>query len=221
MITLNGQKMAKSLGNTIMLHEFFSGDNKLLDQAYEPLTIRFFILQAHYRSTLDFSNEALIAAQKGYSKLKNALGVAKELSLSWNSDSQEVAAKIAKWSGELADAMNDDMNTALTIATLFDMSAYINGLKNGQEKLIPSQAEHEKVTQLFATYFEDVLGLGSEASNNHSAEILNDVMDVLLELRSSAKQNKDYSTADAIRDKLKAIGVTIMDGKDGADWQVD
>ena len=221
MITLNGQKMAKSLGNTIMLNEFFSGKNDLLEQAYGPLTIRFFILQAHYRSTLDFSNEALIAAQKGYSKLRTALAVAKELSLNWNSDSQEVAAKIAKWSDELADAMNDDMNTALTIATLFDMSSYINGLKNGQEKLIPSKEEFERVTQLFSAYFEEVLGLGSEASNNHSAEILNDVMDVLLELRSSAKQNKDYSTADAIRDKLKVIGVTIMDGKDGAAWQVE
>ncbi|MBP9153069.1 MAG: cysteine--tRNA ligase [Flavobacteriales bacterium] len=221
MITLNGQKMAKSLGNTIMLHEFFSGKNELLDQAYDPLTIRFFILQAHYRSTLDFSNEALIAAQKGYSKLKTALAVAKELSLNWNSDSQKVANKIATWSDELADAMNDDMNTALTIATLFEMSSYINGLKNGQEKLIPSKAEFEQVTQLFTAYFEEVLGLGSEANGNQSAEILNDVMNVLLELRSTAKQNKDYSTADAIRDKLKAIGVTIMDGKDGADWQVD
>jgi cysteinyl-tRNA synthetase len=221
MITLNGQKMAKSLGNTIMLHEFFSGDNKLLEQAYDPLTIRFFILQAHYRSTLDFSNEALIAAQKGYSKLKTALSAAKELSLNWNADSQEVANKIATWSDELADAMNDDMNTALTIATLFDMSSYINGLKNGQEKLIPSKTEFEQIIQLFGAYFEEVLGLGSEAKGNQSAEILNDVMDVLLELRNSAKQNKDYSTADAIRDKLKAIGVTIMDGKDGADWQVD
>ncbi|MCF8460053.1 MAG: cysteine--tRNA ligase [Flavobacteriales bacterium] len=221
MITLNGQKMAKSLGNTIMLHEFFSGNNTLLEQAYDPLTIRFFILQAHYRSTLDFSNEALIAAQKGYSKLKTAIAVAKELSLNWNSDSLEVANKIAAWSDELADAMNDDMNTALTIATLFEMSSYINGLKNGQEKLIPSKSEFEQITQLFVAYFEEVLGLGSEANGNQSAEILNDVMDVLLELRSSAKQNKDYSTADAIRDKLKAIGVTIMDGKDGADWQVD
>ncbi|MCF8275270.1 MAG: cysteine--tRNA ligase [Flavobacteriales bacterium] len=220
MITLNGQKMAKSLGNTIMLHEFFSGDNKLLDQAFDPMTIRFFILQAHYRSTLDFSNEALLAAQKGYSKLRSALATARELSLNWNQDTPEVAAKIAKWSEECTEAMNDDMNTSLTIATLFDISSYINGLKNGQEKLIPSKNEFEQVVALFASYFEDVLGLGSNVSDGQSGKTLNDVMDVLLDLRSIAKQNKDYNTADAIRDKLKAIGVTIMDGKDGADWQL-
>jgi cysteinyl-tRNA synthetase len=221
MITLNGQKMAKSLGNTIMLHEFFSGDNALLEQSYDPLTIRFFILQAHYRSTLDFSNEALIAAQKGYSKLKNALTVARGLSLNSTADSRPVAEKISKWSSELSDAMNDDMNTALTIASLFDMASYINGLKNGQEKLIPSKGQFDQVIELFSAYFEDVLGLSGGDSGSSNTETLNDVMDVLLELRSTAKQNKDYGTADAIRDKLKAIGVTIMDGKDGADWQID
>jgi len=221
MITLNGQKMAKSLGNTIMLHEFFSGDNELLHQPYDPLSIRFFILQAHYRSTLDFGNEPLIAAQKGYSKLKTALASARSLTIGWKSESEEVASLITKWSDECAAAMNDDMNTALTIATLFDMASYINGLKNVQEKRIPSKAQFEEITNLFTAYFEDILGLGIESAGGQNAEVLNDVMDVLLELRTTAKQNKDYGTADAIRDKLKAIGVTIMDGKDGADWQVD
>ena len=117
--------------------------------------------------------------------------------------------------------MNDDMNTALTIATLFDMASYINGLKNVQEKRIPSKAQFEEIINIFAAYFEDVLGLGSESTGSQNVEVLDDVMDVLLELRTTAKENKDYGTADAIRDKLKAIGVTIMDGKDGADWQVD
>lgn len=221
MITLNGQKMAKSLGNTIMLHEFFSGDNPLLERAYEPLTIRFFILQAHYRSTLDFSNEALQAAQKGYTKLRTALATAHTLNIKWGSDNQAVEEKLTRWSDECENAMNDDMNTSLTIASLFDMASYINGLKNAQESSIPSKGQFDRIVALFATYFEDVLGLGSAVSDSGSADTLKDVMAVLLELRSTAKTNKDYSTADAIRDQLKAVGITIMDGKDGADWQLD
>ena len=221
MITLNGQKMAKSLGNTIMLHEFFSGDNELLESSYEPLTIRFFILQAHYRSTLDFGNEALQAAQKGYSKLRTSLSTAQDLSVEWGSDSEAMNERIEGWKRSCADAMNDDMNTALTIATLFDISSFINALKNGQEKQTPSKSEFEQVIQIFSTYFEDVLGLGSEQSTEKSGAALDDVMGVLLNLRSQAKANKDYGTADAIRDQLKEIGIAIMDGKDGADWQID
>lgn len=222
MITLNGQKMAKSLGNTIMLHEFFSGDNKLLNQPYDPLTIRFFILQAHYRSTLDFGNEPLLAAKKGYAKLKTALAHARSLTVNAQENNTEVAALITKWKNDCAAAMNDDLNTAQTIATLFDVASYINTLKNGQGKAVASQAQLQEIVDLFAVYFEDILGLGGEAAGGiQNTEVLEDVMNVLLELRTTAKQNKDYDTADAIRNKLKAIGVTIMDGKDGADWQVD
>jgi cysteinyl-tRNA synthetase len=117
--------------------------------------------------------------------------------------------------------MNDDMNTSLTIATLFEMASYINGLKNAQESNSPSKAQFDRVIALFATYFEDVLGLGSATTDSGSADTLKDVMAVLLELRNSAKAKKDYGTADAIRDQLKAVGITIMDGKDGADWQLD
>ena len=117
--------------------------------------------------------------------------------------------------------MNDDMNTALTIAELFDVSSYINALKNGQEKQIPSKSEFDRVVSLFSAYFEDVLGLGSEQSTEKSGAALDDVMSVLLSLRTKAKADKDYATADAIRDQLKEIGIAIMDGKDGADWQMD
>lgn len=221
MITLNGQKMAKSLGNTIMLHQFFSGEHELLDQAYEPLTIRFFILQAHYRSTLDFGNEALQAAQKGYNRLNNALNAARSLELNWVGDSPETKSRIDKWKQELENAMNDDLNTALAIATLFDMASYVNALKNGQEKMIPSKDEFAQVKELFTTYFEDVLGLKGNAAGNQSADKLDEVMSVLLDLRNAAKTNKDYATADAIRDQLKSVGITVMDGKEGADWQLD
>lgn len=220
MITLNGQKMAKSLGNTIMLHEFFSGKHELLEEAYEPLTIRFFILQAHYRSTLDFSNEALQAARKGYQKLNKALGVAKSLQLKWSDQPTELSAKLETWKDELSGAMNDDLNTALAIASLFDMASYINALKNGQEESVPSQEEFSSALALFQTYFEDVLGLGGDVSSQSDAnDKLDDVMKLLLEIRTEAKSKKDFTTADAIRDHLKEIGITVMDGKDGADWQ--
>jgi cysteinyl-tRNA synthetase len=221
MITLDGQKMAKSLGNTIMLNEFFSGKNELLEMAYDPLAIRFFVLQAHYRSTLDFSNEALQAAQKGYNKLKQALATAQSLDMKWAAQASGVNMKIEAWSNELVSAMDDDMNTALTIAALFDMASYINGLKNKQEKLIPSRSEFDQITSLFSVYFEGILGLGGGGSTGQNEEVLDDVMSVLLDIRTNAKANKDYGTADAIRDQLKEIGIVIMDGKDGADWQID
>jgi cysteinyl-tRNA synthetase len=221
MITLDGQKMAKSLGNTIMLNEFFSGEHELLEMAYDPLAIRFFVLQAHYRSTLDFSNEALQAAQKGYNKLKQALATAESLDMKWAAEASGVKMKIEDWNNELVSAMDDDMNTALTIASLFDMTSYINGLKNKQEKLIPSRSEFDQITSLFSLYFEDILGLGGGGSTGQNKEVLDDVMSVLLDIRTNAKTNKDYGTADAIRDQLKEIGIVIMDGKDGADWQID
>jgi cysteinyl-tRNA synthetase len=221
MITLNGQKMAKSLGNTIMLHQFFSGDHPLLEQSYDPLTIRFFILQAHYRSTLDFGNEPLLAAQKGYLKLKAALKTLRSMTFDGAIDNSQVTSRIAEWTEACASSMNDDLNTAQLIAALFDMASYINGLKNKQEKDIPSAAQLQAFAKVYESYFCDVLGLDAGAENDNSATVLNDVMNVLLDLRGSAKQNKDYATADAIRDKLKAVGITIMDGKDGADWQAD
>jgi cysteinyl-tRNA synthetase len=221
MITLNGQKMAKSLGNTIMLHEFFSGEHKLLEKAYDPLTIRFFILQAHYRSTLDFGNEPLQAAEKGYAKLRNANELIGSLSLDWSAGNTSATERINDWETRLADAMNDDLNTALAIATLFELASFANALKNGQEKTIPSKEEFARFAALFRVYFEDVLGLGSERTDSKSAEVLDDVMQLLLRLRNTAKQNKDYATSDTIRNELKSMGISIMDSKDGSDWQLD
>ncbi|MDP6908180.1 MAG: cysteine--tRNA ligase [Flavobacteriales bacterium] len=221
MITLNGQKMAKSLGNTIMLHEFFSGENDLLEKAYSPLTIRFFILQAHYRSTLDFGNEPLQAAEKGYSKLKKAYDTMKTLSLNWGEASKQFNTRMKNWEDNCQDAMNDDMNTALTIASLFDMTSYVNALKNNQESQIPSKDEFLALKQLFSSYFVEVLGLDGESEGDQKAEVLDDVMKVLIGIRDQAKQNKDYGTADSIRDNLNAIGITIMDSKNGSNWQLD
>jgi len=221
MITLNGQKMAKSLGNTIMLHEFFSGEHKLLEKAYDPLTIRFFILQAHYRSTLDFGNEPLQAAEKGYAKLKNAHELIGNLNLNWSSANTSNTERLNDWETRLADAMNDDLNTALTIATLFELASFVNALKNGQEKTIPSKEEFSRFGALFNVYFDDVLGLGSERTDSRSAEVLDDVMQLLLRIRNTAKLNKDYATSDTIRNELKLMGISIMDSKDGSDWQLE
>jgi cysteinyl-tRNA synthetase len=223
MITLNGQKMAKSLGNTIMLHEFFSGKNVLLEKAYDPMTIRFFILQAHYRSTLDFGNEALQAAEKGFAKLKNALGIFNsDLHLAWSDEITSLNARTLDWQDRLKVCMDDDLNTAQTIAVLFEMATYINSLKNGQEKEIPRQIELAQTVSLYAQYFDNVLGLSAGTDiGSRSAELLDGVMHLLLDIRVNAKANKDFATTDSIRNALRGLGIKVMDGKEGSEWSLE
>ncbi len=223
MITLNGQKMAKSLGNTIMLHEFFSGKNVLLEKAYDPMTIRFFILQAHYRSTLDFGNEALQAAEKGFTKLKNALGIFNsDLHLAWSDEITSLNARTLDWQDRLKVCMDDDLNTAQTIAVLFEMATYINSLKNGQEKEIPRQIELAQTVSLYAQYFDNVLGLSAGTDiGSRSAELLDGVMHLLLDIRVNAKANKDFATTDSIRNALRGLGIKVMDGKEGSEWSLE
>jgi cysteinyl-tRNA synthetase len=222
MITLNGQKMAKSLGNTIMLNEFFSGENPLLEKAYDPMTIRFFILQAHYRSTLDFSNEALQAAEKGFSKLKNAQTILADLKLNWGTGTEAMDKRISGWADELKARMDDDLNTAQTIAVLFEMATFVNALKNGQEKEIPSEAQLTRLREIYSTFFSDVLGLNAGTdTGGRATEALDGTVRLLLDMRIKAKADKDFATADGIRNALKEIGITVMDGKDGSDWTLE
>jgi cysteinyl-tRNA synthetase len=223
MITLNGQKMAKSLGNTIMLHQFFNGDHPLLAQAYDPMTIRFFILQAHYRSTLDFGNEALQAAEKGLSKLRNVKGVLTGTSLAWGSASVAMSERVVSWALRLKAAMDDDLNTAQAIAVLFDISSYVNALKNGQEKVVPSKEEFLELRDIFCAYFDGVLGLGVTVADDGSrvGVVLDGVVKLLLDMRVKAKTDRDFATADGIRNALKEVGITVMDGKDGSDWAME
>lgn len=223
MITLNGQKMAKSLGNTIMLHEFFSGKNALLEKAYDPMTIRFFILQAHYRSTLDFGNEALQAAEKGLSKLRNAKEILASRSLAWGASTKAMAERIVNWAERLKAAMDDDLNTAQTLAVLFDISTYVNTLKNGQEKSIPAKEELTELSDIFCAYFDGVLGLGVTIAEDRSriGVVLDGVVQLLLDMRVKAKADKDFATSDGIRNALKGLGITVMDGKDGSDWNLE
>ena len=214
MITLNGQKMGKSLGNAISLEDFFSGHHPLLEKAYSPMTIRFFMLQAHYRSTLDFSNEALQASEKGLDRLMKAVGKIETLSVSETSE-----VNIEELSKNCFSAMADDMNSPIALSYLFEGVKIINSVYDGKTSI--TLADREALKLLFHTYVIDIFGLKEEsqpeAGNNN---ILNEVVGLLMNLRLEAKTNKDWVLSDKIRNKLTVIGFDIKDTKDGASWDL-
>lgn len=212
MITINGQKMGKSLGNFITLDEFFTGSHALLAQAYSPMTIRFFILQAHYRSTVDFSNEALQAAEKGYYRLMQAYKTLKNLTASKSS-----SIAVNDYMQKCYDAMNDDMNTPIVISHLFEMAKVINTVNDKKATL--TQDDIDSMKAVFDTFVFGVMGLKDESSVDNSA-LIDGLMGMVLEMRATAKANKDWATSDKIRDALSALGVTVKDGKDGAVWEI-
>lgn len=213
MITINGQKMGRSLGNFITLDELFAGDHKLLEQAYGPMTIRFFILQAHYRSTLDFSNEALQAAEKGYHRLMKAMEQLDALK-----PGSESTIDVAALSDRCHKAMEDDMNTAMLIGHLLGAVPQINNLADTKENL--TKADLENLKSLYHSYVFSVLGLTPPLVSGPSDEITGHLMALILKLRQEAKINRDFQTADRIRDGLSDLGITVKDRKDGADWEI-
>ena len=213
MITINGQKMGKSLGNFITLPELFSGNHPKLDRAYSPMTIRFFILQAHYRSTVDFSNEALQAAEKGFSKLMEAY---KALNRIAGNPGATEASGISDLRQKCYDAMNDDFATPTVISHLFEATKIINSAADGKLKL--SQVDIDELKFVFDTFLFGILGMRDEAGGSNTA-LLDGLMQVILDIRATAKANKDWTTSDRIRDSLTALGITVKDGKDGATWQ--
>lgn len=214
MITIGGQKMGKSLGNFITLDEFFSGSHKLLSQAFSPMTIRFFILQAHYRSTVDFSNEALLASEKGLNRLLDAYARIDKVPVSETS-----SVDIASIRQKCYDALNDDLNSAITISYLFDIATTINSAIGGTVTL--NQSDIDEIKALFDTFLFDILGIKNEInSNENGQEAFSKAIDLLLQIRSEAKTNKDWATSDKIRDELNKIGFDIKDGKDGAEWKL-
>jgi cysteinyl-tRNA synthetase len=215
MITINGQKMGKSLGNFITLEEFFTGSHKMLEQAYTPMTIRFFILQAHYRGTVDFSNAALQAAEKAYERMMDGWHRLNELKAADKS-----SITLDDYAARCAEAMNDDLNTAQVIATLFDACKVINQVNDGNATL--SQADIETLKSTFQTYAFDVLGLRDDAAggDNVNLEPYRKAVDLLLEMRKAAKANKDWATSDLIRDRLNEAGFDVKDTKDGFEWKV-
>ena len=213
MITINGQKMGKSLGNFITLEELFTGNHKLLAQAYSPMTIRFFILQAHYRSTVDFSNEALQASEKGLQRLMEAYERLGKLTAS--------AASTVDVKGlreKCDEAMNDDLNSPIAISYLFDACKAINSVSDGKATI--SVEDLDELKSVFKLYIEDIFGLKTDAKSDAGTDAYKKAIDLLLNIRLEAKRNKDWGTSDKIRNELTALGFSIKDTKDGFEWNL-
>ena len=216
MITINGKKMGKSYNNVIKLSELFSGNHYMLEQAYHPMVVRFYILQTHYRSTLDFSNEALQAAERAARRLWEAYEVLQKLSHPGNAEAKDDALdkQVTTWINECTDFMNDDFNTAKVIANLFELAPVINGIKGGQIKADAiSAATFALLQSSFKTFLEDILGM--QALQVEQSDKLGKVMSVLIDIRADARKRKDFATSDQIRNKLAEAGVTLKDEKDG------
>ena len=217
MITINGQKMGKSYGNFINLSEFFEGSHKLLTQAYSPMTIRFFILQAHYRSTVDFSNEALQAAEKGLERLTEAVKGLERITPTAQTTGVEGVKDLRE---KCYTAMNDDLNSPIVIAHLFDGARMINTVLDKKATL--SAEDLEELKSVFHLFMYEILGLKEETANNEAREeAYGKVVDMLLEQRMKAKANKDWATSDKIRDELAALGFEVKDTKDGFTWRLN
>ena len=214
MITINGQKMGKSLGNFIKLDEFLSGNHPSLERAYSPMTIRFFMLQAHYRSPLDFSNEALQAAEKGLQKLMKSIETIAKLQPSEKS-TYDIAALEVKF----YDAMNDDFNSPILIAYLFEGVRIINSANDKKESL--TAGDIEKLGKLMNTFVVEILGIIPENDPNKGNQVLDGIMQLVLEIRKNARSNKDFTTSDKIRDELAKVSISVKDTKDGATWSIE
>jgi cysteinyl-tRNA synthetase len=218
MITINGQKMGKSLGNFITLAQFFSGEHESLIQAYSPMTIRFFILQAHYRSTVDFSNEALQASEKGLARLME--GIANLKRITPTAGGSVEMAYVDELRRKCYEAMNDDLNSPIVISHLFDACRVINTVVD--QKATMAGDVLAALTEVFHTFAFDILGLKEETGGGSGREeAFGKVVDMLLEQRMIAKANKDWATSDKIRDNLAALGFEVKDTKDGFTWKLN
>lgn len=212
MLTVNGQKMSKSLGNSFLPQELFAGKHKLLERGYSPMTVRFFMLQAHYRSTLDFSNSALQAAEKGYQRLMNATGLIPTLKTSDKS-----SFNLEELKGNIYAAMNDDFNTPIALAHLFEGASVINSVNDGKETI--SAADKEALQKLFNDFVFSVLGLKEENIGN--SDKVDGLMNLVLELRKDVRAKKDFASSDKIRDQLEKLGIQVKDGKEGTSWTMN
>jgi cysteinyl-tRNA synthetase len=214
MLTVNGTRMSKTAGNGFLPHELFTGNHPLLERGYSPMTVRFFMAQSHYRSTLDFSNEALQAAEKGYKKLMESLSTLEKIA-----PAQTSSVDIETLRNNYYAAMNDDFNSPILIAHLFEAVRIINSAKDGNETL--SAADLETLKQLMHTFVFDVLGLTDETkSAGANSNIISGLMDLIIDIRKTARENKDWAISDKIRDELKAVGVEIKDTKEGVVWKI-
>lgn len=216
MITINGQKMGKSLGNFITLEELFTGKHKILVQAYSPMTIRFFILQAHYRSTLDFSNEALQAAEKGLKRLVQAGNDASKLKSAQNGTAIEGLAELKE---SVYTALCDDLNTPIAIANLFEAVRIVNTIK--EKQTVIREEDKSILRELFEEISVGILGLADEQAASGTGETLRGVVEMILDVRREAKASKDFATSDKIRERLTALGIQIKDTKEGTEWNLN
>jgi cysteinyl-tRNA synthetase len=213
MITIQGQKMGKSLGNFITLGEFFTGNHPLLSKAFGPMTIRFFILQAHYRSTVDFSSEALEASEKGLERLMEGYARLQKITASGSS-----SVDIAGLRKKCEDALADDLNTPMVISALFDSLKSVNLIHDGKETICV--ADLDELKAVFKLYVEDLLGLKTISDAASGTDAYQKAIDLLLNIRLEAKKNKDWATSDKIRNELTALGFEIKDTKDGFEWKL-
>ncbi len=213
MITINGKKMGKSYGNFITLDEFFTGSHPLLTQAFSPMTIRFFILQAHYRSTVDFSNEALQASEKGLERLTDAYARLMKIT-----PSAESTVDVKGMREKCEEAMNDDLNTPIVISYFFEIAKAINTVTDGKGTI--SAEDLEELKSLFQLYLMDILGLKLASDGDSNGDAFKGAVDLLLEIRKQAKANKDWATSDKIRNELTALGFNVKDTKDGYEWSI-
>ncbi|UII20426.1 cysteine--tRNA ligase [Fulvivirga ligni] len=220
MLTVNGQKMSKSLGNSFLPEELFAGDHELLDRGFGPMVVRFFMLQSHYSSTLDFSNEALIAAEKGYKRLMEGFKISKNLEYTKGQVNNDLEASVNQMIDSLFANMGDDFNTAKTLAVLFEITTLMNNIKAGNNKTGElSKETFELLIQHYQGFILDVLGLREETESNN--DLTNGVIEMLIQVRMDAKAAKNYALSDKIRDDLKALGVTLKDGKEGTEFSID
>jgi len=213
MLTVNGQKMSKSLGNSFLPGELISGNHPVLDQAYSPMTVRFFMLQSHYASTLDFSNEALKAAEKGFKRLMNAIDSIGKIKTSANS-----SFDVTKWIDNCYAAMNDDFNCPILIANLFEAVTFINTAIIGTATI--TESDLKLFSEKLNAFVFDVLGFVSEGKSAGN-EVTGSLMELLLSIRNESKLKKDFATSDLIRNKLQEMNITVKDGKDGATWEIN
>ena len=220
MLTVNGQKMSKSLGNSFLPGQLFSGDHDLLDRGYGPMVVRFFMLQSHYSSTLDFSNEALGAAERGYKRLMEGIKVSRNLVYEPAEKSEGFEVRVKNMIDQLFSNLSDDFNTAKGLAALFEITTLMNNFKVGNEKPgVLSQETFNALIRHYHGFVYDVLGLKEE--DESSNQLVDGVIDILIKLRQDAKAGKNYALSDKIRDDLKEIGVILKDGKGGTEYSLN
>jgi len=214
MLTLNGKKMSKSTGNNILPREIFTGNNSVLSKAFSPSVARFFMLQAHYRSVLDFSNDAIVASEKGYNKLMEAIETLRDIKAS-----ATATIDIEAWKKACYDAMNDDFNSPILIAQLFEGVRFVNLLKDGKESL--TAADLENFSKTLNAFVFDVLGLRDEKGQDGSNDKLEGVVNMLITMRNEARANKNFALSDQIRDRLAGLGIELKDAREGTTFSIN